>query len=158
VRASGTAILDEPTLVDWGRRIGAETAPPLVLALTGPLGAGKSVLARAVARGAGVAGPVPSPTFNLLLRYTTADADIVHVDLYRIRDPAELWELGWQEIGADDEIVIVEWPERAGDHLPAPRWDVRLEPLPGRPGLRRLTVRPVGEAPALPAMPAEVGS
>ena len=83
-------ILTEPDLVRWGERIGRQVPPPLFLALRGPLGAGKSVLARAVARGAGVEGPLPSPTFNLLFRYEAPTSVVVHLDLYRIRDPAEL--------------------------------------------------------------------
>ncbi|NIQ54994.1 MAG: tRNA (adenosine(37)-N6)-threonylcarbamoyltransferase complex ATPase subunit type 1 TsaE, partial [Gammaproteobacteria bacterium] len=55
-------------LVRWGLRIGESAEPPLFITLTGPLGAGKSVLARAIARGAGVHGAVPSPTFNLMFR------------------------------------------------------------------------------------------
>ena len=62
-------ILTEEDLVRWGTRIGREVVGPVFLGLKGPLGAGKSVLARAVARGAGVEGPIPSPTFNLLFRY-----------------------------------------------------------------------------------------
>ena len=83
--------------------------PPFFLALRGPLGAGKSVLARAVARGAGVEGPLPSPTFNLVFRYQGATADVVHVDLYRIHDPRELKELGWDfGVGA---MGALRWPQ-----------------------------------------------
>src|SRR5690606_22612088 len=93
--------LDERALEAWGRALGAEAPVPLFLALTGPLGAGKSVLARAVARGAGVLGTLPSPTYNLLFRYpASAGRMVVHLDLYRIGSPAELDELGWDELGA----------------------------------------------------------
>jgi tRNA threonylcarbamoyladenosine biosynthesis protein TsaE len=140
-------------LVAWGRRIGAEAEPPLFVALSGPLGAGKSVLARAIARGAGVQGPVPSPTFNLLFRYpATHERQIVHLDLYRIAGPAELRELGWYELGAEDELVLVEWPERAGDELPPDRWEVTLSAVEGRPSLRDVKVTRVGAPRALPAL------
>ncbi|HEX7091376.1 MAG TPA: tRNA (adenosine(37)-N6)-threonylcarbamoyltransferase complex ATPase subunit type 1 TsaE [Longimicrobiales bacterium] len=126
--------LTEGQLVAWGERIGAETAVPLVLALRGPLGAGKSVLARAVARGAGVSGPMPSPTFNLVYRYAAARGiDVWHLDLYRLHDPDEVWELGWRELGEGAQIVLIEWPERAEALLPKDRWDVWLE-LPGTAG------------------------
>src|SRR5215217_5564372 len=106
--------LSEAELEAWGERIGREAKPPLLLALRGDLGAGKTTLARAVARGAGVDGPVPSPTYNLLFRYDTPRGlVIVHLDLYRIENPDEVWELGWGDLPAEDELVLVEWPERA---------------------------------------------
>lgn len=102
---------------------------PVVLALRGELGAGKSVLARAIARGAGVTAGMPSPTFNLLFRYETPRGlTVSHLDLYRLEDPEEVWELGWRELGDGNEIVLIEWPERAEDLLPAPRWDIRITP------------------------------
>ena len=151
-------ILREPDLVRWGERIGREVRPPLVLALKGPLGAGKSVLARAVARGAGVEGPIPSPTFNLLFRYETPAADVVHLDLYRIRDPGELRELGWEELGTGAELVLVEWPERAGDRLPPDRWEIELAVPEGSAELRAVTVRKIGDPPGLPSFPISLSS
>ena len=73
-------ILSEEDLTLWGRRIGEWVETPVVLALHGPLGAVKSVLARAVARGAGVEGSLPSPTFNLLFRYPgRGTTQVVHM-------------------------------------------------------------------------------
>lgn len=149
-------ILTEQELVRWGERIGREVAPPVLLALRGPLGAGKSVLARAVARGAGVEGPLPSPTFNLLFRYEGAVADVVHVDLYRIHDIQELEELGWEELIAGEEILLVEWPERAGGLIPDDRWEVELRVHQAGADLREVLVRRVGAPPALPAFPMTV--
>src|SRR5690606_23289192 len=83
-RELGPALLSESELEAWGRAVGRTVETPVVLALRGELGAGKSVLARAVARGAGVAGPLPSPTFNLVFRYEGEDGvAVVHLDLYR---------------------------------------------------------------------------
>jgi len=85
------AELSEAELTGWGERIGREAEVPVVLGLRGPLGAGKSVLARAIARGAGVSGPLPSPTFNLLFRYRgRRGIDVVHVDLFRIERADEV--------------------------------------------------------------------
>lgn len=146
--------LVESDLRRWGRTIGASVQGPLFLALRGPLGAGKSVLARAIARGAGVEGPIPSPTFNLLFRYETPRGiDLVHLDLYRLADPDEVWELGWEELGGAAEIVVVEWPERAERHLPADRWEVRLDGVPGDPLRRRISIDRVGGPPDLPTFP-----
>lgn len=152
--APGGVILDQAALEAWGRRIGTEATPPLFIALRGPLGAGKSVLARAIARGAGVTEAVPSPTYNLLLRYAVDRGTLVHLDLYRLADPDELWELGWQDLGADDEVVLVEWPERAGPHLPDARHEVLLAPVAGHPGLREVFVSTREGLRALPPLPA----
>lgn len=150
----GLALLTEAELEAWGRAIGSAVDPPLVLALRGELGAGKSVLARAVARGAGVAGALPSPTFNLVYRYETARGVVVHhLDLYRLEDPEEVWELGWAELGEDRDVVLIEWPERAESLLPARRWDIYLEiPEPGA-AVRRVRAVRRGDAPPLPELP-----
>jgi tRNA threonylcarbamoyl adenosine modification protein YjeE len=125
---------------------------PLVLALRGPLGAGKSVLARAVARGAGVTGPMPSPTYNLLFRYAgRGGVEVYHLDLYRLDDPDDVWELGWDELAVGAQVVLIEWPERAESLLPPDRWDVGLEFADDEH--RRLSVSRHGAAPALPALP-----
>lgn len=149
-------LLTEPALTAWGRRIGESVEPPIFLALRGPLGAGKSTLARAVGRGAGVAVAMPSPTFNLLLRYPVARGEVVHLDLYRLDDPEEVWELGWEELGSGPdgasppELVMVEWPERAEGLLPPDRWDVTLSIPDGEPELREVEVRRVGDPPKMP--------
>jgi tRNA threonylcarbamoyladenosine biosynthesis protein TsaE len=149
------ARLSEAELVAWGRRLGAESHPPLFLALRGPLGAGKSVLARAIARGAGVQGAIPSPTFNLLFRYPASRGrEVVHVDLYRLQSPAEVRELGWEALGGEGELVLVEWPERAQSLLPASRWDVTLARVEGQPHLRKVRLERVGNPTALPLLPA----
>ena len=137
----------------WGRAIGAAARPPLVLALRGELGAGKSVLARAIARGAGVTAPMPSPTFNLLFRYETERGlTISHLDLYRLEEPQEVWELGWRDLGEGNEIVLIEWPERAEELLPNRRWDITLEPG-SSPDTRTVTAMPISQPPSLPVPP-----
>lgn len=147
-------MLSEKDLVQWGEQVGAHVELPIFLGLRGQLGAGKSVLARAIARGAGVEGAMPSPTFNLLFRYPARDGgEVAHLDLYRLRDPEELWELGWEELGQGAEIVMVEWPERAGEHLPSDRWDIHLlAPEPGS-SLRMVQIHRVGAPPHLPGFP-----
>lgn len=86
-------------------------ASGIALALRGPLGAGKSTLARALLRGLGVEGPVPSPTYTLVEPYTIGGREVYHVDLYRIGDSGELDMLGLAEI-AEGAVLLVEWPER----------------------------------------------
>lgn len=109
------------------------------------------MLARAVARGAGVAGHIPSPTFNLVFRYrAAAGLSVVHMDLYRLERPEEVRELGWSELPAPDEVVLVEWPERAEALLPPDRWDIRLVTPPDAPELREVVAVPVGTPGPLP--------
>lgn len=147
-------ILSESGLVHWGERVGREVSGPVFLGLNGPLGAGKSVFARAVARGAGVDGPIPSPTFNLLFRYPTRrGGPLVHMDLYRIEEVGELWELGWEELGRGEEILLVEWAERAGRLLPEDRWEIDLRVLETAPDLREVAVSCFGAPPDLPGFP-----
>lgn len=140
--------LTQAQLEAWGERVGAQVEPPAFFALRGELGAGKSVLARAIARGAGVDAAMPSPTFNLVFRYEGGRADVVHLDLYRLNRESEVRELGWRELGSDRELVLVEWPERAGSLLPPDRWDVQLEVV--APDLRELSLQRQGRAPDLP--------
>jgi tRNA threonylcarbamoyladenosine biosynthesis protein TsaE len=151
--------LDESELSRWGRRIGETLAAPAFIVLRGPLGAGKSVLARAIGRGVGVEHPMPSPSYNLLLRYpTNAGVDLVHLDLYRLESPDELWELGWAQLPGDDEVVLVEWPERAGDLLPADHWVIDLAIPEGRPDFREVEVHRIGSPPQPASFPTSVSA
>ena len=152
--------LSQPALEAWGRTVGKAAASghlrlPLFVALRGPLGAGKSVLARAIARGAGVTDPMPSPTYNLRFSYHTPQVTVHHLDLYRLDHPDDVWELGWEELGAGHEIVLVEWPERAEALLPDARVEVRLtfpEEDEGGSQLRRLRLERMGGEPGLPTL------
>lgn len=154
----------EGELERWGRKVGRAVAEggiptPLVLALRGPLGVGKSILARAVARGAGVQGPMPSPTYNLLFSYEAPDGlPVHHMDLYRLEDPDDVWELGWRDLAEGHQLLMVEWPERAEALLPGDRWDVRLEPVPGVERMRSICVHRRGQAPPVPDVECEAAS
>ena len=85
-----------------------------VIALSGPLGVGKTALARAIIKVLGHEGEVPSPSFAIVQPYETLDPPLWHVDLYRIEQVDEIAELGLDS-ALDDAAMIVEWPERAGD-------------------------------------------
>ena len=144
-------------MIRWGEAIGAAASTPLFLLLRGPLGAGKSVLARSIVHGAGVEGAVPSPTFNLVFRYQSSrGVQVVHMDLYRLSDSSELWELGWQDLGGQDELVLVEWPERAEGMLPEHRWEITLGPVPGDREARTVSVSQFGVPQYLPGFPVSV--
>ena len=85
-----------------------------VITLSGPLGVGKTALARGFIAALGHQGDVPSPTFAIVQPYEELDPPVWHVDLYRIEEPSEIEELGLD--AAADAVLLVEWPERAGSH------------------------------------------
>jgi tRNA threonylcarbamoyladenosine biosynthesis protein TsaE len=124
--AAPVGSVTEDALRAWGELLGATVSVPAVLALRGDLGAGKTTLAQAIARGAGVVDDVTSPTFALVHQYDSARGVVAHLDLYRLKAPDDLYALGWDDILRTAAIVIVEWPERAGALLPAARADIAL--------------------------------
>ncbi len=102
----------------------ASESVPCVVHLEGPLGAGKTTLARGLLRGLGHTGRVRSPTFTLLEPYELAHCMVTHLDLYRLGDPGELDYLGLGDLLVPGNLLLVEWPARGGDRLP--RADLRL--------------------------------
>ena len=123
------------------RRLGAAIARLLragdAVLLAGPLGAGKTELARALLRAAcgEPALAVPSPSYTLLQDYESPMGTITHLDLWRLAGPDELAELGWDEVLRG--IVLVEWPDRLGDRRPADALAVTLaQPDPAREARR----------------------
>ena len=86
---------------------------PLLLGLTGPLGAGKTTLARGLLKALGVSGRIKSPTYALIEPYETTGGPVHHLDLYRIEEPGELEFLGLADFLDEPGLVLVEWPEKA---------------------------------------------
>ena len=101
-----------------GARIAAGLGTGDAVALEGDLGAGKTTLARAILRAAGITEDVPSPTFTLVQVYETASLTVRHYDLYRIENPNEVDELGLDD-ALSEGAALIEWPERAEGRLPA---------------------------------------
>jgi tRNA threonylcarbamoyladenosine biosynthesis protein TsaE len=120
-----------------GARLAAMLRPGDVVTLSGPLGAGKTSIARGLLAALGLAGEAPSPTFAIVQPYAPPEVrlPVLHVDLYRIEDAAELEELGLDD-ALYDSALIVEWPERAPGAWPE-ALALGLEMLPD--GARRLT-------------------
>lgn len=130
--------MTEAELVDWGEAFGRAARAPLVVAITGDLGAGKTTLVRAICRGAGVTDPVTSPTFALVHEYAGAVGPVYHLDLYRLTTPDELTGIGWDDVMGAHALVLVEWADRAGDRLPADIVPIELEHVEGDPDRRIL--------------------
>jgi tRNA threonylcarbamoyladenosine biosynthesis protein TsaE len=123
----------------FARTLRAQRAWPLVLGLHGDLGSGKTTWVRAMLRGLGYAGRVPSPTYTLLEQYAFEGLTVVHIDLYRLRGADELENLGVRDWLADPTVwIAVEWPERAPQL--AERCDVTLAFAVTSRGGRRVTI------------------
>ena len=106
-----TRAADEAATEGFGADLWKSLRGPACVLLSAPMGAGKTALVRGMLRAAGHAGEVPSPTFAIVQSYET-DPPLYHLDLYRLSSPAELAELGIEDmLGAG--VVVVEWPERA---------------------------------------------
>lgn len=130
---------DEAAAHALGAALAAVVRAGDVIALSGPLGAGKTSIARGVLAALGLAGEAPSPSFAIVQPYDPPEVrlSVLHVDLYRIEDADEALELGLDE--ADDAVLLVEWPERLGaDHWRDALW---LTLAFDDAGGRRLTAR-----------------
>ena len=139
--ATGTALLSLAELVAWGENFGRSVRAPCIVALDGDLGAGKTTLVQAIARGYGVTASVTSPTFALVHEYGGGGATVYHLDLYRLHDARELLYIGWNEIVEREALVLIEWPDRAGGALPATAIHLALAHVPNDHEHRLLTRR-----------------
>jgi tRNA threonylcarbamoyladenosine biosynthesis protein TsaE len=117
---------DDAATQALGRAIAAALRPGEAVCLSGPLGAGKSTLARALVRA--LTRPdedVPSPTFTLVQFYEGARLKVAHFDLYRLSSPDEAYEIGLDE-ALDEGAAVIEWPERLDGRLPRDRLDIEI--------------------------------
>jgi tRNA threonylcarbamoyladenosine biosynthesis protein TsaE len=109
-------LADEEATRHFGGKLAALAKPGDVITLSGPLGVGKTALARGFLVALGHSGEVPSPSFAIVQPYEDVDPQVWHVDLYRIEDPSEIEELGLDSAAA--AVLLVEWPDRVGEE----RW------------------------------------
>ena len=132
-------VLNEEQLVAWGRELGAGIHAPRTILLSGDLGAGKTVLVRAICEGYGVAESVTSPTFALIHRYQSERSPVFHIDLYRLNTERECADLGIEELMSDHALVLIEWPERGNGLFPVGALRIRIDHVPEDRQLRALS-------------------
>lgn len=136
---------DEAATVRLGAAIAQALRAGEAVCLSGPLGAGKSTLARALVRARTRPDEdVPSPTFTLVQFYEGPGLKLAHFDLYRLSDPDEAYEIGLDE-ALEDGAAVIEWPERLEGRLPPDRLDIEIAPDASRDGEgRRVRLTPAG--------------
>jgi tRNA threonylcarbamoyladenosine biosynthesis protein TsaE len=122
----------EQETVELGERLAGGLYPGAVVLLTGKLGAGKTTLAKGIARGLGAAEPdeVSSPTFTLIHEYGDPPR-VYHVDLYRLDEAREAETLGLEELFEREAVVLVEWGERFPSLIPARRVEISIRRVEG---------------------------
>ena len=117
--AEKTMILhSEQEVTEYGIRLGEEAMPGQVIALTGDLGAGKTTLTKAIARGLGVSEMITSPTFTIVKEYRSGRLPLFHFDVYRIGDIDEMYELGYEEYFYGDGLCVIEWADLIEELIP----------------------------------------
>jgi len=122
----------------YGAALGARITRGLAVCLTGPLGAGKTVLVRGICRGMGVTGDIVSPTFILMEMMRGSRMEVAHIDLYRLEHERELEEIGVFDMLGGDTVVLAEWGDRSPALLESA--DVVIHIEPGADGDRSITV------------------
>jgi tRNA threonylcarbamoyladenosine biosynthesis protein TsaE len=138
VTDSATVALSRDELVAQAAALGRALTPPRVVALSGEMGSGKTTFAQALCAGYGVEDAVTSPTFALVHEYRAPRSAVFHLDLYRLNGPADLVNIGWDDILSSGALVVVEWSERAGSRLPDDALRIHLAHDPDDRGRRLL--------------------
>ena len=142
----------ETGTADQTRDVGAALATMLqprdTVMLTGDLGAGKTTLVQGIGRGLGVEEQVASPTFTLVKEYG-GRLDVAHVDVYRLERVQDVVDLGLDELGGPDRVLLIEWGDAVQDLLPDDRLLVELTTEPTGDEVRRIVLTPQGRSWAL---------
>lgn len=120
--------LDLAAVEAHARALGASLPSGSVVWLEGPMGAGKTTFARALLAGRGVTEPGASPSYAIVHHHAGPRGDAYHLDCWRLRAPDEAADLDWETLLAAD-LLLIEWPERAGAYAPVPTHRVQLIPV-----------------------------
>lgn len=125
-----------------GMQMGADLAPGAVLCLYGDLGAGKTAFTAGLAQGLGVTDYVTSPTFTIVNEYD-GRIPLFHFDVYRVYDPDELYEIGFEEYFSRGGVVCIEWADLIPSLLPADRVEIEIRKKSGAgcETMREITIR-----------------
>jgi tRNA threonylcarbamoyladenosine biosynthesis protein TsaE len=119
---------DEQKMQVFGEKIAqviGQINAPLLILLNGDLGAGKTTLSRGILYGLGHRGSVKSPTYTLVEPYDLEIGKVFHFDLYRLVDPEELYDIGFNDYLTESQLCMIEWPDKGGSLLP--KADISLQ-------------------------------
>ena len=117
----------EQETFDAGRRLGEQAASGQIFALLGDLGTGKTVFTKGMAAGLGIEEPVSSPTFTIVQIYEEGRFPLYHFDVYRIADPEEMEEIGYEDCFFGEGVCLVEWADLIGELMPENTVWIRIE-------------------------------
>ena len=112
---------------DLGRRMGADAKPGQIYTLNGDLGAGKTIFTKGMAAGLGIEEPVSSPTFTIVQEYSGGRLPLYHFDVYRIGEPEEMEEIGYDDYFFAEGVCLIEWAELIRELLPERVISVSIE-------------------------------
>ena len=122
----------EKDTFELGFSLAQKAVPGDIFCLDGDLGAGKTVFAKGFGKGLGISEPISSPTFTILHEYCDGRLPLYHFDAYRIDDPAELYEIGYDEYFFGDGVCLIEWPSKVAELIPADAVYISIERDPER--------------------------
>ena len=125
-----------------GKKLGEQAGAGAVFTLNGDLGVGKTVFAQGFAEGLGITEAVNSPTFTILQVYEEGRLPLYHFDVYRIEDPEEMYEVGFDDYLYGQGVCLIEWAEQVAELLPRERTDITIEKDLGKDfSYRKITIR-----------------
>ena len=110
-----------------GKRLGQEAKPGMIICLNGDLGTGKTVFAQGFGAGLGIEGPINSPTFTIVQVYEDGRLPLYHFDVYRIADPEEMEEIGYEDYFFGSGVCLIEWSELIEELIPEDHISVLIE-------------------------------
>ncbi len=130
---------------DLGQRLAAALPPHAALAFEGGLGMGKTAFTRGLVRGLGYKGRVTSPTYTIVNEYRGGQVPVFHFDAYRLNNPGELWDLGFEDyLTGEDGVCVIEWSERVAEAMPEGSVRVSLAPHPDNENWRVIQIEGAG--------------